>query len=551
MADELERWFDVADNRGEWARLRRALALEDGFALFVVDVPDVETEGRVVELLAGEREPLMALDARSSGDEAPVRELLRTRDRLAVLRGVEASRWDLEALDRCLVQLNARRDQIAARAHALVIVLRRDASARMLDVAPDLYSVHRARFRFARLIPPQPTPLWLLTDEEFAAVLDDDGRPFERRAEPFNALAGFDAWSRARPDVSETIAARIFARNAGLRCLVRPAPNDLARALAEPSIDVADLLRAELEFARAEHLNYLAHLCSTALGWMHLRRSELAEAHVALAVAREFGQRSGRLLERRSSLMELEIGKHEGWIDPDKVGDATAFGSIYVGHPNAVAVSLSLAANEWAIRPGTAALGHFRMAVDGLEWAAVDRWRFDAYLRSVPRDLVAAAVSEPGRGEAIDWLWKRRSANDSLWDWTWTTQLMIERALEGRVDLLVRAAWDWLDALESPDAYEVWRPLVDIHVEAGDRATMNVLTQMAVGEDAPAWFNDRHPEALWIVADLVERGLVDLSPNQRDELRTRAANRYRLPMPQRLGWWAIELALTERRDPTP
>jgi hypothetical protein len=80
VADELERWLSVAENRGEWLRLGRALELETGFALFVIDVPDVESEDRVVELLARDQPELLVLDARERGEQACSRPTGRGED---------------------------------------------------------------------------------------------------------------------------------------------------------------------------------------------------------------------------------------------------------------------------------------------------------------------------------------------------------------------------------------------------------------------------------------------------------------------------------------
>lgn len=544
MADELDRWLAVAENRGEWERLRLALQLESGFALFVVDVPDVGTEGRVVELLAGERAELVVLDARSSGEQAPVRELMRTRQSVVALRSVEASRWDVEALERCLVQLNARRDRLAVRGHVLVIVLRRDEVARMIDVAPDLYSVHRARFRFARLVKPRPMPLWLLSDQEFAALLDDDGRPFDERLDRYrmrhdlDLLDDFDAWASARPGVSESIAARTFARHEGLRCLVPVPAGDLASALASPSIAVADVLRTALETAGSHHL---AYLCAAALTWMHLQGSDLLEARVTLEEALRHARGCDRGLGLRSGCLALHVAAADamrsrwGVRFTDHLTYANL--SAYLGH----------AAARWEL--GIRHMPHslFRSVIKTLEAREWNRWRFDPELRSVSSDQIQAEIPEGQRDEARAWLRERRLAKDRNWAPTWTTYLMIERALHNAANVaeFVTLGREWLDTPAHHRSYEVWHPLVDIHADARDSASLDDLIRMPLALDAAERFGPKLPAALHVVADVLDRGLVELSTTERDALRARAAARTDLPLDMRLGWWAIELALAD------
>ncbi len=543
MADELERWLDVADNRGEWARLRRALGLETGFALFTVDVPDVETEGRVVELLRRERVQLVMLDARSSDDEAPVRELLRRQHASMVLRCVEASRRDGEALERCLVQLNARRDQIAARGHVLVVVLRRDAVVRMLDVAPDLYSVHRARFRFARLVRPRPAPMWLLTDQEFAAVVDHDEVEFAVHAEPVGPLASFDAWAHARPNASESVASRILARYDGVRCLVDPPPGDLASALAAPTLANADVLRESLVSARETDSHYRAYLCAAALCWVHLQRADIRGASEAAADAQEFARRHDRLLARRSAILDVCLGGVVGAVSESSFRDATAFKAAVAGHPLSASIPFTLAEIEWERRPGVAASRWVRVGLDAVEMWMPNPWRLASSLRSLAPELVTEAIPPQESAEAMEWLRKRYAAREPNWARTWTVQLMVARALGLPCEEFSRLAWDWLYVLEGGDAYEVWRPFIDIHIEARSASIVDPLVRMALGPDATHWFPSYLPMALMVAADAIERGLVRLSDTERDDLRIRAAARAGLPLAMRLGWWAIELAL--------
>jgi len=146
-----QRWLDTAGNRGEWKRVERALELSRGFALFVVDVPDVETEDRVCECLSSPCSAIGELDAREGERNAPVNVLLREQSRRYVIRTVEASRRDRGLFVECLAQLNQRRDQVVKRGHCVLIIVRRSEVSSVPDIAPDLYSIHRARFRFARL----------------------------------------------------------------------------------------------------------------------------------------------------------------------------------------------------------------------------------------------------------------------------------------------------------------------------------------------------------------------------------------------------------------
>jgi hypothetical protein len=549
VADELERWLAVAENRGEWERLRRALQLESGFALFVVDVPDVETEGRVVELLARERAELVVLDGRSSGEQAPVRELLRTRERVVALRSVEASRWDVEALERCLVQFNARRDRLAVRGHVLVIVLRRDAVARMIDVAPDLYSVHRSRFRFARLVKPRPVPLWLLTDVEFAAVLDEDGRSFRERmafydklfwdtSEPFAWANALGLWDNAAPP-QELVAARIFARWEGLRCIGEP--RDLASALASPSLDVELLLRDSLRAAQSEG-SFLTYLCATALAWMYLQASKLAEGRWMLD-----GPSQDWLPAHRSKLMALHLAASEGSLTTALLAEAISESWLGFDLAAKIAVRLDVTAIECEFFPSSSTVSRLRRVLTDIEHSNLNRWRFDSALRSLPSELLAEAAPKYQRDEAMTWLRERLLAKDLNWDPAWTTYLMIERALDHAANVaeFVSLGREWLDTPARHRSYEVWHPLVDIHAETQDTAALDELIRMPLAVDAGERLGPKLDAALQVVADVLDRGLLEISATERDALRARATARDGLPLDLRLGWWAIELALAD------
>jgi hypothetical protein len=549
VAEQLDHWLAVADNGGEWERLRRALALEQGFVLLIVDVPDVGTEARVVELLA-EEQMLVVLDARESGEQAPVRELLRRRGDRVVIRSVEASRSDVESLERCLVQLNMRRDQLVEREHVLVIVLRRDAVARMIDVAPDLYSVHRARFRFARLVVPRPAPAWLLSDVEFAAVLDDDdGRPLDERLKSYVLVfsakpAGEREDLLMQIPAVDRIAARIFARHECVRCLTWPQPQDLAHALDAPALDSAAILRDSLRLAQATGSSQLAYMCATALAWMHLQQRELVEAHAALEEAIRHHVAVSRRFWIRHRLLELQLGAAEGVFELDPrvpvFDDASWFGAVW----------LSLAEYQWELWPHRAAIGCLQGALGpGLEMLPFYKWRLDASLRLLPPALIKAAVPEHERGKAISWLAAHPIAGSLRWDELWTKQLMIESAIghAERVTQLVDLGRRWIEAQSG--IYEVWRPLVEIHAQTRDASALEQLIRMPLSADTEQRFGPRLGAALHIVADLVDRGLVELSSTERDELRARAAAREGMAPALRLGWWAIELALTSGQEP--
>ncbi len=532
MADE--RWLDVADNRGEWTRLRRALALEQGFALFVVDVPDVETEGRVVELLAGERE-LLVLDAREGGEQAPVRELLRRSAGVAVLRSVEASRRDLEALERCLAQLNARRDQLVARGHVLVIVLRRDAVARMLDVAPDLYSVHRARARFATLVGSQPAPLWLLPDVEYPRLLSSDFAEFFRAAaEQRGDVDVFELWSGTQRDPEESSAGRLFARCEGVRSL---APgSDLLRALESPSVATSGLLHESMQ---KPPWRSIEHLCAVALVWVYRSESRLSEARSALdrakrrAIVLPYAATRVALLERHLDVAEgiADAGSFEPSRGPTTLVAAAAL--------------LSEAGLEWTVAPNANATDTLRAVQAWIERGGRGSWRLDPCFAALPLELVRATNSTRRCADAIAWLRDRLAAKHPSWVDSWVEHLMVARALGGAAELVdLGRAWIATPGRQRIDA--VWRPLVDVHAEAKDLATLEQLIRMPLAPDAPERFGPRLPAALHVTAEILDRGLIELPPRERAQLRARAAARAELPLAMRLGWWAIELALAER-----
>ncbi|KIG13752.1 hypothetical protein DB30_07598 [Enhygromyxa salina] len=167
----------MADNAEQWARLREAIELSEGFALLFVVVASLEAETLAVEGLGElaaehDRDPIL-LDARADGAEAPVHRLsseLGPRP-LAVLRTHASLSRDREAFERCCVQLNGRRDQIVGQlAGPLVIVTRVDALRTLSDIAPDLFSVHAAQFHLSSAYD-AGHPDWLLLPHEAFGLL--------------------------------------------------------------------------------------------------------------------------------------------------------------------------------------------------------------------------------------------------------------------------------------------------------------------------------------------------------------------------------------------
>jgi hypothetical protein len=278
---------------------------------------------------------------------------------------------------------------------------------------------------------------------------------------------------------------------------------------------------------------------------MHLQRSELVEARAALD---EAGPRQRELRDHfgiRHQLLALHLDAAEGLAEPDRHTDADAVLEDWDGEDSRLAaIYLGFAELEYKLWPDSAAKGNLRAALGfALEWLPFNKWRLDASLRSLPPALIEAAVSEQERVEVIVWLERRQLAGDLDWDEIWTKYLMIERAIghTERVAQLVGLGRKWL--LARPGVYEVWRPLVEIHIEMRDASTLEQLVRMPLSPDAERRFGPRLAAALHIVADLVARGIVEL-PDAESELRSRAAARGGMPLGLRLGWWAIELALT-------
>ncbi len=167
----------LADDAELWARLREAIDLGKGFVLLFVVVANIDAEALAVEGLLEIADDLgrnlISLDAQGTDDETPVRRLLtELGDRpLGVLRTHKALSRDREAFERCFVQLNARRDQIVAQFDApLVVITRVDALRGLVQVAPDLFSVHAAQFHLHSTYD-AGRPAWLLLPHEEFGLL--------------------------------------------------------------------------------------------------------------------------------------------------------------------------------------------------------------------------------------------------------------------------------------------------------------------------------------------------------------------------------------------
>ncbi|MFO7563286.1 MAG: hypothetical protein R6X02_11640 [Enhygromyxa sp.] len=428
----------------------------------------------------------------------------------------------------------------------LVIVLRRDLVARMLDVAPDLYSVHRARFRFARLVRPRPVPDWLLTDWEFAAVVVDDGQSFADRVDRFSALLsspeGRRHWLLGCNNAR--LASRLITRFEGLRPIVHPRPVDLASALESPSVDTAELLRDSLRTARASASSYLAHLCAAALMWMHLQRSELEQSRAILDELSLHGRGAGPFSLVRVELLQLHQDAAEA-AAPISISSTLdeLIRSLYA-YSVGISSLLSCAEILWESQ---ASIGAFRLAMERLDSWESSQWRFDQQIRALPAELIEAAMTKQQRADAIAWLRERRTQDDRNWGGVWTMHLMLERAVghASNVAALQDLAQEWLDTPRHR-IYPVWRPLVDVLAEDRDSAALGDLVRMPLDPGGVACFGSELATALLVVADVVDRGLVELSTTERGRLRSLAAAGEALPLDMRLGLEAIKHALARR-----
>lgn len=240
----------------------------------------------------------------------------------------------------------------------------------------------------------------------------------------------------------------------------------------------------------------------------------------------------------RHQSLELELDAAEGLAT---LNSAVESEDVF-GDPSSLAtVCLGRAEHTYELWAPAAAKGFLSAALgDGLEALPFNKWRLDKSLRLLPPALIKAAVPEHVRVEVIAWLDERQLERNLGWDETWVKHLMIERAIGDteRVARLVDLGLRWIPA--QSNIYEVWRPLVEMHAQT---RTLEQLIRMPLTSGAERRFGPRLAAALHIVADLVDRELVELTTHERDELRTRAAARDALPPALRLGWWAIELAL--------
>jgi hypothetical protein len=169
--------------------LTRALELGDGFELHFAIVPGPRQEQALADHLRqlGERLGLAMIELQASSATLAAQLVASDQPRLTLLRTVGASRRDPAALARCLVELNPRRDLIAGRHRGpLVIACRPDALRRVVELAPDLYSVHTSLVQIERPEHPRPPPSWRLFDHEAIGLLglDPSFRVFDGQAIP-------------------------------------------------------------------------------------------------------------------------------------------------------------------------------------------------------------------------------------------------------------------------------------------------------------------------------------------------------------------------------
>ncbi len=169
--------------------LTHAIELCDGFELHFAIVPGPRQEQALADHLRelGERLGLALLELDASSGALSAQLVASDQPRLTLLRTVDASRRDPAALARCLVELNPRRDLIAGRHRGpLVIAGRPDALRRVVELAPDLYSVHTSLVQIERPEHPRPPPSWRLFDHEAIGLLglDPSFRVFEGQAIP-------------------------------------------------------------------------------------------------------------------------------------------------------------------------------------------------------------------------------------------------------------------------------------------------------------------------------------------------------------------------------
>lgn len=261
----------MSDNAEQWARLRDAIELSEGFALLFVVVANREVEAQAVEALRElgselERSPIW-LDARGTEDEAPVRRLVTDLGErpLAVLRTHGASSRDREAFERCFVQLNARRDQIVAQLAApLVVIIRVDALRTLGDLAPDLFNVHAAQFHLSSPHDVTQPQDWLLLPHEAFGLLgvgETFGRP---------SIDGMPSYLEPIPEVPSPLLGR-DAEVGRLCAAMARSPRRIrvwgARGVGKSSVIAAAIRELESHYERVLWLHgWAAHTKNAILG---------------------------------------------------------------------------------------------------------------------------------------------------------------------------------------------------------------------------------------------------------------------------------------------
>ncbi|NVB42862.1 hypothetical protein G6O69_33890 [Pseudenhygromyxa sp. WMMC2535] len=192
-ARRAEDWLALGDNRDAWARLSEGLRLAGSFELLIAEVVGPEGAAQLSALAGAHARALgralVELDAADEDVVSQLRALHGEAAALIVLDTVGASRRASEQLASCLRTLNPLRDQLAAELSSPVLmILRPDGLRRLSDLAPDLFSVHTARFRFVGGEHPtlEDRPRWLILDHECAGLLgiDPSFGPADRSREP-------------------------------------------------------------------------------------------------------------------------------------------------------------------------------------------------------------------------------------------------------------------------------------------------------------------------------------------------------------------------------
>ena len=176
-----ERLFGYPPNRDEWKRLVTAIDLHEGFALFIVVVPD-EVVAEVATKNLQELAATLGISVERYslfGPQSVISSLLAQEPTHAsfVIVDLVASSWrapDPERLAVALMQMNQRRDLIRDRVTGpLLVFVDREGRRSLVDHAPDLFSIHAAEFRFSHGIRVSSVSLagFMLGDYEAAGLL--------------------------------------------------------------------------------------------------------------------------------------------------------------------------------------------------------------------------------------------------------------------------------------------------------------------------------------------------------------------------------------------